>query len=102
MKTDKKEYWHCQIGPIKRSKIPHGSDYPFRSAVEKRFNKMFGKQAIICSSGWGLSEEMKSRFSMIDHLRYTDPSGNIMKKIDKLLSDHQKKLIKMESKIKKK
>ena len=101
-RSKKEEYWHCQIGPIKRGKVPPGGDYPLRNGVEKVFIKMFGKQAEICSSGWGLTEEMKSRFSMIDHLRYTDPSGKVMEKIDKILNAHQEKLIKIESKIKSK
>ena len=96
-----KEYWYCQIGPIEKNKVPYGGDYPLRSAVESKFIKMFGVQSQVCSSGWGLTEEMKSRLSMIDHLRYTDPTGKIMGKIDKILNDYQKKLIKMESKIKK-
>lgn len=97
-----KEYWYCQIDPVERSKVPFGGDYPLRSVVENKFIKMFGTQSKICSSGWGLTEEMKSRMSMIDNLRYTDPTGKIMEKIDKILGDHQKKLIKMVSRIKNK
>ena len=46
MEMEKKlEYWFCEIGPIDRSNIPNGGDYPLRSAVEDKFIEMFGKQA---------------------------------------------------------
>ena len=48
------EYWFCKIGPIDRSKVPFGGDYPLRSVVEDQFINMFGEQAKTCGSGWGL------------------------------------------------
>jgi hypothetical protein len=80
------EYWFCKIGPIDRSKVPHGGDYPLRSVVEDQFINMFGEQAKTCGSGWGLKEEMKTRLDIISHLSITDPSGEILKQIDEILS----------------
>jgi hypothetical protein len=87
MKTEKKlEYWSCAIGPIERSKTPFGGDYPLRSVVENKFIQMFGEQAQRCGSGWGLTEEMKTRLDIISFLPITDPSGEILKQIDEILS----------------
>jgi len=80
-----KNYWSCEIGPIERSKVPYGGDGPLRSAVQNRFIEMFGEQAKVCSSGWGLTKEMKTRLDIISFLPSTDPSGKILKKIDKIL-----------------
>lgn len=84
---ENKQYWSCQIGPIPKNKIGWGADFPLRRAVEVEFIEMFGEQAEICSSGWGLSEEMKNRLSTISHLPQLDKGGEILKKIDKLLKD---------------
>jgi len=78
-------YWFCTIGPVDRSKIPSGGDGPLRVAVENRFIEMFGEQASTCGSGWGLTEEMKTRLDIISLLPYTDPSGKLLAQIDKLL-----------------
>jgi hypothetical protein len=80
------EYWICKIGPIDRSEVSYGGDYPLRSVVEDQFINMFGEQAKTCSSGWGLKEEMKTRLDIISHLSITDPSGEILKQIDEILS----------------
>jgi hypothetical protein len=82
----KLEYWSCDIGPIDRSKIPFGGDGPLRSAVENKFIQMFGEQAQRCGSGWGLTEEMKTRLDIISFLPITDPSGETLKQIDEILS----------------
>lgn len=84
-RNNMKNYWQCEIGPIERSKIPFGSDSPLRNAVENKFIEMFGEQAEICSSGWGLTEEMKTRLDVISFLPSTDPSGEALKKIDEIL-----------------
>jgi len=76
-------YWTCTIGPIERSKIPFGGDGPMRSAVQNKFFEMFGEYADICSSGWGLTEEMKDRLSSISHLPITNPK--LLEQIDELL-----------------
>jgi hypothetical protein len=80
------EYWFCKIGPIDRSEIPLGGDGPLRSAVEDKFIDMFGEQAKTCGSGWGLKEEMKTRLDIISYLHITDPSGEMLKQIDEILS----------------
>jgi len=85
-KKDNLEYWFCKIGPIEGSKIPNGGDGPLRAAVEGRFIEMFGEQAKRCGSGWGLTEEMKTRLDIISFLPSTDPSGEILKQIDEILS----------------
>jgi hypothetical protein len=82
----KKEYWFCKIGPIERYRIPNGGDGPLRSAVEDKFIEMFGEQAKICGSGWGLTEEMKTRLDIISFLPSTDTTGEILKQIDAILS----------------
>ena len=82
----KEEYWFCKIGPIDRSKIPFGGDGPLRMAVENKFIEMFGKQADSCGSGWGLTEEMKTRLDIISYLHLTDSSGEILKEIDAILA----------------
>lgn len=82
-----KNYWGCTIGPIERSKLPFGSDGPLRSAVQNKFIEMFGEQAKVCSSGWGLTEEMKTRLDIISLLPSTDQSGEILKKIDEILKN---------------
>jgi hypothetical protein len=86
MKDKKLEYWYCKIGPVKREDIPWGGDGPLRSAVEDRFIEMFGEQADTCGSGWGLTEEMKTRLDIISLLPITDPEGKILKQIDEILS----------------
>jgi|APFre7841882793_1041355.scaffolds.fasta_scaffold104171_1 hypothetical protein len=80
------EYWFCKIGPIDKSKLPSGADWPLRTAVEDKFIDMFGEQAKTCASGWGLKEEMKTRLDIIYYLHNTDPSGEILKQIDEILS----------------
>lgn len=85
-KKEKLEYWFCEIGPIDRNKVFSGGDYPLRLAVQKKFMEMFNKQAETCSSGWGLTKEMKTRLDIISFLPITDPSGEILKQIDEILS----------------
>ena len=82
------EYWFCKIGPIDRSKVPFGGDYPLRSVVEDQFINMFGEQAKTCGSGWGLKEEMKTRLDIISLLPITDPET--LQKIDEILSKRSK------------
>lgn len=84
------EYWYCKIGPINKNKIPYGGDYPLRSVVKTKFIEMFGDQAERCASGWGLTEEMKTRLDIISLLVTTDPTGKILKEIDSIL---EKRLI---------
>ena len=84
----KKEYWFCKIGPINRNKLGWGADGPLRSAVQNKFIEMFGKQADVCSSGWGLTEEMKMRMDIISLLPITD--SETLTKIDELLSKRKK------------
>ncbi len=80
------EYWKCIIGPVDKSKLGWGADGPLRSAIEGKFIEMFGTQAETCGSGWGLTEEMKTRLDRISYLDITDPSGKTLKKIDEILN----------------
>lgn len=80
-----KNYWFCEIGPIERNRIPLNGDWPLRSAVKDKFAEMFNEYPETCSSGWGLTEEMKIRLDIISFLPSTNPSGEILKQIDKLL-----------------
>jgi len=41
---------------------------------------MFGEQAEVCSSGWGLTQEMKTRLDIISTADF-----EVLKKIDKIL-----------------
>ena len=83
MKADR-NYWFCTIGPISRKKIGWGADAPLRSIVQNKFFEIFGKHANLCSSGWGLTEEMKTRLDIISLLPTTDPETLI--EIDELLN----------------
>ena len=85
-KKEKLEYWFCNIGPIDKSKVPFGGDFPLRTAVENKFIEMFGEQAERCGSGWGLTEKMKTRLDIISLLPATDSSGEILKQIDEILT----------------
>ena len=84
-----KNYWQCTIGSVDRSEIPFNGDFPLRNAVQNKFIEMFGDQAEVCSSGWGLTEEMRTRLDIISFLPSTNPSGEILKKIDKILKQRQ-------------
>ena len=80
-----KNYWFCKIGPIEAEKLPFGADGPLRSVVIEKFSAMLGQHPTVCSSGWGLTEEMKTRLDIISFLPTTDKSGEILKEIDKIL-----------------
>jgi hypothetical protein len=84
-------YWFCKIGPVKKEDIPFGGDFPLRNVVKGKFIEMFNEQAKTCSSGWGLTEEMRTRLDIISFLPSTDPSGEILKKIDEILSQRPTK-----------
>ena len=50
MKNDK--VWSCKIGGP-GFELPPGADLPMRLAVEAAFEKLTGKEARACFSGWG-------------------------------------------------
>lgn len=85
-KEEKNEYWNCVIGPVKRSELPHGADFPLRWAVREKFEEMVGRDAEICSSGWGMDEETKDVCSSVSLLSITDPSGEKMRAIKEILN----------------
>lgn len=85
MEKEKNEYWNCVIGPVKRSEMSHGADFPLRWIVREKFEEMFGRDADTCSSGWGMDEETRSVCSRVGLLSITDPSGTKMKKIKEIL-----------------
>jgi hypothetical protein len=84
-KEEKDEYWYCEIGPVKRSEMEFGADFPLRQRVEDTFEAMFGRDADTCASGWGLTYDIKSITSSIRHLHITDPSGIKLKMIKEIL-----------------
>ena len=84
-KEEKDEYWNCVIGPVKRTELPYGADFPLRWGVREKFEEMLGRDAAICSSGWGMDEETRSICSRISLLSITDPSGDKMRKISEVL-----------------
>jgi len=45
--------WSCKIGNVEDFDIPPGSDLPMRSAVERAFKELTGKEAHFNFSGWG-------------------------------------------------
>ena len=85
MMEEKDEYWNCVIGPAKRSELPHGADFPLRWVVREKFEEMLGRDAAICSSGWGMNEETRSICSRISLLSIMDPSGDKLRRIIEVL-----------------
>jgi hypothetical protein len=79
------EYWTCTIGPVNRSQVPHGGDYPLRQAVKQTFEEYFDTD-YNCSSGWGLDTAMVNRLAAIRALPTTDSTGQVLAAIDKLLA----------------
>jgi hypothetical protein len=84
---EKNEYWFCEIGPVKRSEMQFGADGPLRQRVKNTFEAMFGRDADMCASGWGLTYDIKSLTSRIRHLHITDPSGEKLKRINDILNE---------------
>lgn len=60
-------YWTCQIGPVEKSKVPYGGDFPIRRAVETAFSNMVGEYADHCWSGWGCTEELNEVLLSVKH-----------------------------------
>jgi hypothetical protein len=67
--TDENAYWMCMIGPVKKSEIPAGGDFPLRMAVRDKFYDMFDPENDVCSSGWGIDEE---RYQTLRYLHTMD------------------------------
>jgi hypothetical protein len=82
---EKNEYWNCVIGPVKRSELHHGADFPLRWAVREKFEEIVGRDAEVFSSGWGMGEETKSVCSSVGLLSITDPSGEKIRAIKEIL-----------------
>ena len=82
---EKNEYWFCEIGPVKRSEMQFGADFPLRQKVKETFEAMFNRDADTCASGWGLTYGMKLTMSRIRLLNITDPSGVKLKMIKEIL-----------------
>ncbi len=60
MRDDNKpQYWHCFVGLADNSELEDGCDLPMRIAVDAAFKKITGRDPLITSSGWGISEEEK-------------------------------------------
>jgi hypothetical protein len=66
-----KEYWFCFVGPIDRSFVPEGGDWPPRQAVRDAMYNMTGIDAI-CSSGWGMDEEEKREIEAVQHKHFLE------------------------------
>jgi hypothetical protein len=45
-------YWFCEIGPLHEGESI--GDWPLRSIVRDKFEELTGRDALTCSSGWGL------------------------------------------------
>ena len=76
-------YWFCEIGPLHEGESV--GDWPLRSAVKEKFSEALGRDALTCSSGWGLTYEIKEVVSLIRHLHITDESGEKLRKIKEIL-----------------
>lgn len=74
-------YWMCIIGPVKKSEIPYGGDYPLRQAVRDKFYEMFEPEDDVCASGWGINEE---RYQVLRSLHCIDTDS-----LKKLLKIHK-------------
>ena len=79
------EYWECTIGPIKRKQLGWGADFPLRRTVAERFEEIFNTSEYDISSGWGVTDELKTVISSIRNLSITDPSGEKLNKIKEIL-----------------
>ena len=53
---NKKQYWMCIIGGVKKKNLPMGADSILRNPVRNTFNVHFGNDEV-CASGWGINEE---------------------------------------------
>lgn len=51
MKTHK--VWMCKIGVVGDLKLPPGADGPMRTAIERAFREITGRDAEFTFSGWG-------------------------------------------------
>lgn len=78
-------YWFCEIGPLHEGESI--GDWTLRSVVKDRFEELTGRDALTCSSGWGLTYEIKEISSLIRMLHLTDPSGEKLQKIKNILYD---------------
>jgi len=66
----KKRYWLCVIRPTDQDKLPSGSDFPMRVAVQDVFRALTGgHEADDCWSGWGVTEAGKDALLEVDTLR---------------------------------
>lgn len=50
---DKQAVWSCKIGPVDRSELPPGADWPLRRAIEKGCLDLLGDTPVTIFSGWG-------------------------------------------------
>ena len=81
--TKKKlEYWSCIIGPVVRDDLPESADFPLRNSVKNAYHDVTGTVDEVCSSGWGVTEELKD---MISILLVLGPGDERYSKIKKIL-----------------
>jgi hypothetical protein len=80
-------YWFCEIGPLHEGESV--GDWPLRSIVKDKFEELTGRDALTCSSGWGLPYEIKEINSLIRILHITDPSGEKLRKIKDILYERK-------------
>jgi len=95
-----KQHWFSFIGPVEKSEISRGGDFPLRMAVQEKFDQIFPEnEEYTHSSGWGVSDEMRNRISRMMSLHLTDPSGKTLEKIDAALDENTERLKSLESKM---
>lgn len=63
-------YFTCTIGPICRSLVPDGGDFPMRQAVKEAYLDLIGENAAMCSSGWGRTTEVSKLIDKLDVMRF--------------------------------
>lgn len=60
-----KKIWKCKIGEVETGTRLIGADAPMRKAIQEAYEKITGKEADFCFSGWDakLNEEEQEIFN---------------------------------------
>ncbi len=71
MKSNKK-FWYCIIGGT-TNELPVGSDAPLRQSVKNAYEGLTNEDEYDCSSGWGVTEDMKNLIGKIQNMQLLKP-----------------------------
>jgi hypothetical protein len=61
------EYYVAIIGPVKRSELPWGADFPMKQPIKQAFYDVVGRDAEHCYSGWGNTQEVVDKINKIQN-----------------------------------